>query len=97
MAPRLEEFDPNYLQQRDEEILATHAPAELALNNPEIAKKEPEEVHLPVVWRNVAIFVFLHLGALYGLYLCFYAKFATLLFCKCLSSSRPSCHLDLQD
>ena len=81
MAPRLEEFDPNYLEQRDEEILATHAPAELALNNPANIKK-PEEVHLPIVWRNVAIFAFLHIGALYGIYLCFYAKFATLVFCK---------------
>ena len=41
--------------------------------------KEKYEIH--IVWRNVIIFVFLHLGALYGLYLAFTsAKFITLVF-----------------
>lgn len=41
--------------------------------------KSPE---LPIVWRNVAVQSFLHLGALYGVYRCFYSQTYTLLFGK---------------
>lgn len=40
------------------------------------------EVDLSIVWRNVIVFVVLHIGAVYGVYLCFFAKWQTLLFCK---------------
>jgi hypothetical protein len=35
-----------------------------------------------IVWRNVLIFSFLHMGALCGIYCCFYAMRATLIFCE---------------
>jgi len=45
-------------------------------------KEKPKYVRR-IVWRNVAIFMFLHLGALYGVYLSFTsAKLATVIFGK---------------
>ncbi|XP_051171614.1 acyl-CoA Delta-9 desaturase-like isoform X1 [Leptopilina boulardi] len=42
---------------------------------------KPEKYKIRIVWRNVIIFTFLHLGALYGLYLCFTsAKLLTTIF-----------------
>lgn len=35
-----------------------------------------------LVWKNVIGFLILHMFALYGLYLCFYARFWTLLYGK---------------
>lgn len=43
--------------------------------------EKEEKIDLPIRWRNVAIFVFLHMGALCGLYLSFYSKIQTLIFC----------------
>jgi len=43
-------------------------------------EKPSEQVELPIVWRNVAIFIVLHSFALYGVYCCFYAKLPTLIF-----------------
>lgn len=43
-------------------------------------KEKPKYVRR-IVWKNVAIFLFLHLGALYGVYLSFTsAKLATVVF-----------------
>jgi stearoyl-CoA desaturase (delta-9 desaturase) len=43
--------------------------------------KEKVEYKLQIVWKNVFIFIFLHLGALYGIYLIFTsAKIATTIF-----------------
>ena len=42
--------------------------------------KKENEVVLPIVWRNVFVFILLHMGALYGMYLCFYSKPETLIF-----------------
>lgn len=43
--------------------------------------KGQQEYKLQIVWRNVAIFVFLHAGALYGLYLAITsAKLVTTIF-----------------
>ena len=45
-------------------------------------------VRLPIVWRNVLIFILLHAGALYGACLCWRASYATLFFgCYFLSLS----------
>ena len=53
-------------------------------NGLHVAQKEDtnkiDHKKLPIVWRNVYLFIFLHLGALYGVYCCFYAKSITLLF-----------------
>lgn len=36
-----------------------------------------------IVWRNVIAFIYLHVGAVYGLYLCVSgAKFLTVLWCE---------------
>ena len=45
------------------------------------ARKEPPII---IVWRNVFIFIYLHLAAFYGLYLCFTdaVTWATLVWCK---------------
>lgn len=84
MPPRIDDFDPNLLAQKDEEIDATLLAQRLnaANRNSQTLKKDSldNEVNLPIVWRNVAIFTLLHIGALYGVYLCFEAKRATLLF-----------------
>lgn len=48
----------------------------------EESKEIPKYVRR-IVWKNVAIFTFLHLGALYGVYLSFTsAKLATVIFGK---------------
>ena len=35
-----------------------------------------------IVWRNVLVFTFLHVGALSGVYCCFHAMKSTLIFCE---------------
>jgi len=48
----------------------------------EEVKEKPKYVRR-IVWRNVAIFTYLHLGGLYGIYLSFTsAKLATVIFGK---------------
>lgn len=43
--------------------------------------KTAAPVHLPIVWRNVVLFLFLHVGAVYGLFLLmFQAQWATVLW-----------------
>jgi hypothetical protein len=74
MPPRVEEFDPKILEQNEDEIKSIHTKGNKNL--------EEKEVKLPIVWSNVAIFIGLHLGALFGLYLCFSAKRTTLIFSK---------------
>ena len=73
MAPRIEDSEPNHGQ-------IEHEQAAAATNRHFNEKKE--QVQMPVVWRNVVIFIMLHLGALYGIYSCFYAKWQTNLFGK---------------
>ena len=85
MPPRIDDFDPNLLAQKDEEIDATLLAQRLNAANRGTATAQKKdtvdnEVHLPIVWRNVAIFTLLHIGALYGVYLCFQAKWPTLIF-----------------
>ena len=49
--------------------------------------KEKRQYKLQIVWRNVIIFVFLHVGALYGIYLMLTsAKIATIIFGKFFTS-----------
>lgn len=77
MAPRIEEFEPKFLAKKDANVIPENDNPEAS--NIAIGKKE-SDIDLPIVWRNVGIFIFLHLGALYGVYCCFYAAKATLLF-----------------
>ncbi|XP_064458048.1 acyl-CoA Delta-9 desaturase-like [Ornithodoros turicata] len=45
------------------------------------AEIKPPEGRAVIVWGNVALFAFLHIGALYGLYIaCFYAKWGSIVF-----------------
>ncbi|XP_059477478.1 acyl-CoA Delta-9 desaturase-like isoform X1 [Neocloeon triangulifer] len=75
---------PNLPSPTAKEYLPAAAPMDSAL--PEAAKveanpqKETYKVHL--VWRNIIAFIYLHLGALYGLYLCvsLNARFYTFLW-----------------
>ena len=39
--------------------------------NDKSAESSKEDYRLQIVWRNVAIMAYLHMAALYGLYLCF--------------------------
>ncbi len=97
MPPRIDDFDPNILAQKDEEINATFVAQQLVANvngnggthqtdNLVVEKKKliHNDIDLPIVWRNVAVFALLHIGALYGVYLMFYAKWSTLIFGKSL-------------
>lgn len=53
----------------------------LALNNTQF--KETENPKIILVWKNIFIFTFLHLAAIYGGYLFLtQAKWATVFFCK---------------
>lgn len=58
----------------------------------EESKEKPKYVRR-IVWRNVVIFSYLHLGALYGVYLAFTsAKLATIVFGEWfMSDSFPLC------
>lgn len=47
-----------------------------------VSSKKVQPADLPIVWKNVILFIYLHLGALYGLYLCFYCKGSTIVFGK---------------
>lgn len=90
MAPRLEEFETLPKNKKtvnstisDEQTSTTTRQNESRLIDEirrETAQKTPQEVDLPIVWRNVFHFTLLHLGALYGVYLLFYAKWQTLVF-----------------
>ena len=82
MAPRIEDSEPNRGQIEHEQATANRHMDE---------KKAP--INLPIVWRNVAVFIMLHFGALYGLYTCFYAKWQTNLFGKC-NCSQTILHLN---
>lgn len=43
--------------------------------------EKPSERKLQLVWRNIILFTYLHIVAVYGLYLCFTsAKWATVFF-----------------
>lgn len=44
------------------------------------SSKNHKEYKPTIVWRNVILFIFLHTGALYGVYSCFYASYKTLFF-----------------
>lgn len=88
MAPRLDGFEPKttgnrtqVVQRETRDDRATTAESRRVI---EIKKEEDlaQPIELKIVWRNVAVFVMLHLGALYGVYLCFFAKWETLLFCE---------------
>lgn len=71
MAPRIEEY--SFSQSDNIEKVITPVQQE-----PASVKKE--DIHLPIRWRNVAIFSALHVGAFYGVSLCFHAKIQTLVF-----------------
>jgi hypothetical protein len=40
-------------------------------------QEDSRPVKLPIVWKNVLIFIFLHVGALYGLYACLLGQVKT--------------------
>jgi hypothetical protein len=87
MAPRLEE-DIQYGASKDlnENVVGMqHRPNRTHDNQIPIMselKKDQDDLKLQIVWRNVGIFVFLHFTSLYGVYLCFYSKWHTLIFGK---------------
>ena len=86
MAPRnFDTFDPSSLQQTEDDIINTHfSPAStnnIQQHSPPISTTNNEKVFKPkIVWRNVLIFTYLHVAALYGIYLCGFAKYQTLIF-----------------
>lgn len=79
MAPTPEEFDPKTLEQKEDEINEI-----LHSKNDNVDKISAADAKFdgPLVWRNVIIFIFLHTGALYGIYLVPSAKAATNAFGK---------------
>ena len=51
-------------------------------NLPKVDASKVQPKELAIVWKNVFVFSFLHLAAVYGVYCCFYSKPMTLLFGK---------------
>lgn len=85
MPPRIEEFvEPKYLAKKEsDEISPNTAQSQASADSTPVvltSSNKERNVELPIVWRNVIIFAFLHMAALYGVYCCFYAKWQTLLF-----------------
>lgn len=73
MAPNIS-VATGVLHEHDEEVIATDVPKEVV---------EPEKRKPQLVWRNIILFVYLHLAALYGIYLMFTsARIYTSLFGK---------------
>ena len=95
MAPRnFDTFDPSSLQQTEDDIITTHIPSTHTTTNTntpqlqqtpqqyQIINNEEKEFKPKIVWKNVLIFLYLHIAAIYGIYLCAYAKYQTLAFGK---------------
>jgi stearoyl-CoA desaturase (delta-9 desaturase) len=82
MAPNIS-FPTGVLHETDDEISAIDTPAEVT---------KPDDRKLKLVWRNIILFAYLHLAALYGLWLMFTsAKLATSAygkFCTILNQSK---------
>lgn len=89
MAPRnFDTFDPSSLQKTEDDVVvstnfpSTHTSSN-AITSPiqqnEIINDE-KEFKPKIVWKNVLIFIYLHIAAIYGIYLCAFAKYQTLIF-----------------
>ncbi|XP_044262548.1 acyl-CoA Delta-9 desaturase-like [Tribolium madens] len=71
MAPNVS-FPTGVLHENDEEISSATIPSEV---------NKPEDRKLQLVWRNIILFAYLHLAALYGIWIMFTsAKIATSIF-----------------
>ncbi len=75
MAPRPEEFDPKAIEQKEDEINEI-----LKSKNNQVDLIQDEKIDLPIVWRNVLAFIYLHSSALVGIYLLPSAKYQTNIF-----------------
>lgn len=89
MAPRnFDTFDPASLQQTEDDIITTHFPTSQPVQVHPVPQEdivlddEKKDFKPQIVWKNVAIFTYLHIAAIYGVYLCAYAKYQTLIFGK---------------
>ena len=71
----IESFNPASIEPSEELIVNTQ------LNNGNLVNNKDNNFKPKIVWRNVLIQLAFHIGALYGIYLCFYAKYQTLIFC----------------
>ena len=80
MPPRIEketfEYDPKE-GARDELNNSVEPTSVSTLETKDIPEFKPQ-----IVWRNVIIFIILHLGTIYGAYCCFHAKRETLILGK---------------
>jgi hypothetical protein len=75
MAPR--NFDPISIQPTESDIITGQHQSTEDSTHEIITVKEYKP---KIVWKNVLIFTYLHIAALYGLYLCQFAKYQTLIF-----------------
>lgn len=74
MAPNTVSVPTGVLLETDDEVNVKAIPKTL---------QEPDDRKLQLVWRNVVLFAYLHIAALYGCYLAFSsAHIYTSLFCK---------------
>lgn len=82
MAPRIDAIDfVNHSSNEDKSPQAENTVKTPSNSSSEpAASQEHDKFKSDIVWRNVVLFVFLHLGFLYGIYLCFYASYKTLFF-----------------
>jgi len=55
-------------------------------NEKQVKKLQGIDYEWKIVWRNVIIFVYIHLAAIYGLYICCRIQFRTAIWCMYISS-----------
>ncbi len=71
---------------RSEEYLTKKATTvDKLISQNEINAKPKEPTKFQIVWFNVVLQILIHLGAFYGIYCCFFAKYQTLVLGKKIS------------
>ena len=77
MAPNKDGQSPNLTKRKEISNTSKQDSEIISVSNLE---KKKADFKPEIVWRNVIIFVVLHLMAFYGVYCCFHAKTQTLIF-----------------
>lgn len=78
MAPNITSAPTGVLHEEDEEIIDT-----IGNDSKKLSSQVPEKRELKLVWRNILLFIYLHVAAVWGMYLMLTsAKLATVAFGK---------------
>lgn len=91
MAPNLDDKNTAYWQESTAapvQIISKAAPLSQVVQPVAQEAKAVPEYRWQIVWRNVAIFIYLHVAAIYGLYLGITrAQWPTFFFSKCKNNN----------